>query len=192
MVNIGIICEGESDFLLFQSESFKQLLRKLDLISVNVIDAQGCGNLLPHNISGYIQSLENKGAEKIIILSDLDYDECVTLTKQRINARPQDLVIVAVKEIESWFLSDTLAMRKLLQKEDFTFESPENEPEPFITINTLLVQCTGRGIGRISRGAKKKLAKRMLDLGFDFELSSSHPNCPSAKYFIDKLKQIGG
>lgn len=191
MIKAGFICEGGSDFILFQSESFNELLRQLNIICVNVIDAEGCGNLLPHNIGGYIQSLENKGAEKIVIITDLDYGECITLTKQKINARPQDFVIVAVKEIESWFISDTTTMRKMLQKQNFNFDFPENELEPFNTINALLVQYTGRGIGRNSRGAKKKLAKRMLDFGFDFRRSSSHPNCPSAKYFIDKLKHIG-
>jgi hypothetical protein len=191
MIKAGFICEGGSDFILFQSESFSELLKQLNIVSVNVIDAEGFGNLLPHNIEPYIQSLENKGAEKIVIVTDLDNAECITLTKQRINARPQDYVIIAVKEIESWFIADTTTMRKMLQKQDFNFDFPENELEPFNTINNLLVQYTRRGIGRISRGGKKKLAKRMLDFGFDFRRSSSHPNCPSAKYFIDKLQQIG-
>lgn len=43
----------------------------------------------------------------------------------------------------------------------------------------------GRGVGD-----KKILARHILRNDFSFEAAASHPNCTSAKYFIDKLKSI--
>lgn len=56
---------------------------------------------LPHNIVGYTERLEKEGARIIVILTDLDDDSCITETRNRISARAQDVVIVAVKKIEA-------------------------------------------------------------------------------------------
>lgn len=190
MVNVGFICEGDSDSFLFQSNPFDNFLTQLNLKRINVIDAEGCGNLLPHNIAQYTERLEKQGAEKIIIISDLDDVECITKRKEQINARSKDAVIIAAKEIEAWYLADSIAMKNLLRRQHFTFEFPEREMEPLDIINQLLVEHTGTGIGK-SRSGKLKLARRMLDFGFDFERAATHPNCPSVEYFVNKLRGIG-
>lgn len=190
MVNVGFICEGDSDALLFQSNTFNNFLQQINITRVNVINAEGCGNLLPHYIEGYVRSLENKGAEKIVIVSDLDDVECITLRKQQINARAKDNVIIAAKEIEAWYLADSVAMRNLLRRQHFIYDHPEQELEPFLIINQLLIEHTERGIGK-SKSAKLKLAQRMLEFGFDFQRCSEHPDCPSATYFVNKLRLIG-
>ena len=193
MTKAGFICEGRTEQIILQSESFTQLLAHLNIVPVNIINAEGSGNLLPHNISGYIDSLEKQDAQIIIILTDLDKDVCITKTKKRISSRPQDIVIISVKKIEAWFLAETTAMRDLLGEPNFNFEVPENETDPFDVINSLLMEHTGRGIGKSKmKGAKIKLVIRMLEKGFNMQQASSHPNCPSAKYFIDKLTQAGG
>ena len=190
MVNVGFICEGDSDTLLFQSDICSVFLRGLNINRVSVINAQGSGNLLPHNITGYIQSLEKQGAEKIVIVTDLDDAPCFTFRKGQIGARLEDTVVVAAKELESWFLADSLSMRMLLRLQHFNFEFPENELEPLDTINNLLIDHTGRVIGK-SRSSKLKLAKRMLDFGYDFHRAAWHDNCPSAAYLVNKLTLIG-
>jgi hypothetical protein len=190
MVNVGFICEGDSDSVLFQSQTFYNFLHDLNIIRINVINAQGSGNLLPHNISGYLESLERQGSEKIVIVTDLDTEPCFTSRKEQIDARPEDTVIIAVKEIESWFLADSLSMRRLLRLQHFNFDLPEEELEAFDTINNLLVQHTGIGVGK-SRSGKLKLAKRMLDFGYDFHRSAVHGNCSSAAYFVNKIREIG-
>ncbi|WPV63754.1 hypothetical protein [Chitinophaga sp. LS1] len=157
---------------------------------MNVINAQGCGNLLPHNIEGYIQLLEKDGAEKIVILTDLDQDVCITSTKNRIKARPQDVVVVAVQQIESWFLACTPAMRQLLKNEDFSFPLPEAEQVPFETINRLMMEFTGKGIGNKAAG-KRRLVNRLLEQhGLDLTISATHPACPSVQYFLRKVAQL--
>lgn len=190
MVKIGFICEGDTEQILLLSDNFQSYLSSINLHAVNVINACGSGNLLPHNIKGYIQSLENAGAGVILILTDLDNDICITRTKERLLARQQDIVIIAVKKIEAWFLANEIAMRSLLYNSQFSFSLPELEDNPFETINGLLVQYTGRGIGRTSAG-KIRLVKRLLDVGLDLSNSANHHECSSAKYFLAKLQEIG-
>ncbi|HEV2480609.1 MAG TPA: hypothetical protein VGS79_13125 [Puia sp.] len=189
MIKVGFICEGYTERILLESTSFRQLLTSFNIEPLRVINAEGCENLLPHNIQPYTLILENLGAQHIIIVTDLDDDSCVTETKNRISARKQDIVIVAVKKIEAWFLACNVSMSHLIQKPQFKFNKPEEEKEPFDTINQLLIVNTGRGVGR--RSGKIKLAYRMLEVGFDVINAAAHPNCPSAAYFLRKLKEIG-
>ena len=190
MVKIGFICEGDTEQILLLSGSFQQYLSSINLLAVNVINACGSGNLLPHNIGGYVESLEKAGAEVVVILTDLDNDICITKTKERIKPRVQDVVIIAVKKIEAWFLANDIAMRSLLKDGQFSFIAPEGEDNPYETIKGLLLKFSGRGIGRTSSG-KIRLIKRLIDLGFDLQNSANHPQCFSAKYFLGKLREIG-
>ncbi len=59
-------------------------------------------------------------------------------------------MIIAVKKIEAWFLASVFAMRLLLNNPDFSYPAPEKEPEPFETINSLLINHTGRCVGKKS------------------------------------------
>lgn len=189
MIKAGFICEGYTERILLESASFIHLLASLNIELLQVINAEGCENLLPHNIKPYTTILENLGAQHIVIVTDLDDDSCVTETKNRISARKQDIVIVAVKKIEAWFLACSASMSHLIQMPQFKFDKPEEEKEPFDTINQLLIDNTGRGVGR--RSGKIKLAHRMLEIGFDLANAAAHPNCPSAGYFLRKLEEIG-
>jgi hypothetical protein len=179
MVKIGFICEGETEKLIIESEAFKTLLAKSDLQLVLAIDAEGNGNLLPHNIEKFIAILEDAACDKIFILTDLDKDSCITFTKQRISARENDIIIVAVKQIEAWFLSDSQTLSGLF-KTKFQFELPENENEPYDTLNSLFINNTGRGNGKKDNGGKIKTARKMLNNGFSLTNAASHPNCSSA------------
>lgn len=189
MIKVGFICEGNTEKKLLESEAFKAFLASIDLQFINVIDAEGSGNLLPHNIQQYITSLERDGAEKIIILTDLDADVCITITKQRLRARDTDIVVIAVRQIEAWFLADSLAMQKLLQDSNFHFDLPENEAFPFECIRQLKIAKTNRGFND-KAGGKLLLIKKLLDLGLDIQQSASHPNCASAAYFVRRLKEL--
>jgi hypothetical protein len=190
MVNVGFICEGETERILVTSTKFKELLIAKNISLINVIDAKGRDNLRPHNIEQHLHALEADGAEKIIIVTDLDDDACITVTKQRINARVQDIVVIAVKQVEAWFLACTPVMQVLLKDTEFVFDSPEEEPKPFETIRTLMLAKTGRGVYK-GVGGKIKLAHILRLLGFDISQAASHPNCPSAAYFIKKLDELG-
>jgi hypothetical protein len=190
MIRVGFICEGYTEKILLESTAFNDLLNSFQINALQVINAEGCDNLLPHNIRPYTTILEQAGAQFIVILTDLDDDACITETRRRISARKQDIVIIAVKKIESWFLACTPAMQRLLGQPEFTFPNPETEADPFETINKLLIDHSGRGIGKKTAG-KKKLINRLLEHKFDLTHAAAHPNCPSAAYFLRKLVEIG-
>ena len=191
MMKVGFICEGDTEKELLTAASFTNYLTTLNIECVNVINASGADNLLPHNIQSYYSILEQQGVEKIIILTDLDNNVCITVTKQRIGAKTGDIIIIAVRQIESWFLADTETLRKVLNNPDYFTEFPEEENLPFEKINQLAVQFTNRGFGiKKMRGPKKKLARKMIENGFSFQNAAAHPNCPSAAYFINKLSSL--
>lgn len=49
-----------------------------------------------------------------------------------------------------------------------------------------IVEYTGRGTGD-----KVRTAKKVVKNHFNIENAGSHPNCPSAKYFLDKIDDLG-
>lgn len=185
-MKLGFICEGHTEKAIIDSINFQQFLKDRSYTWVpDIINAEGNGQLLPTNLPQFTQRLTSQGAEKIIILTDLDKDACVTVTKQRISAPADHLVFVSVKAIEAWFLADDVSMSIICSTEEFHFEHPENEVNPFETIRQLLLTHTGRSLP-----FKTKLAKRVLENDFSVLRAAAHPNCPSAKYFIDKLKAL--
>lgn len=189
MIKVGFICEGYTEQILLRSDTFRKLLASLNLEPLPVINAGGSGNLLPHNIGGYTESLEKQGAAAIVILTDLDDAACITKTKQRLSARSQDIVVIAVKQIEAWFLACTPILHQLLGVE-LAVADPESDKAPFETINQLLTRYRGRGIGKKAAG-KIRLANKMIESGFDLAMAATHKNCPSAAYFLRKLREIG-
>ena len=147
MVKLGFIGEGATEKIILESESFRQYLISNNISFVNsVIDANGNGNLLPKNIEGFVNRLKDEGATLIIILTDLDKEKCISLTKERIDPEGKFVVIVSVKEIESWFLSDTKTMRNFFSYDQFIFDQPENVSDPFSEIRALRMQKMGRGL----------------------------------------------
>ena len=186
MVKIGFICEGKTEKKVIESDSFQQWLSQNGFdCSLPVIDAKGNGNLLPNRIEALRQELLNRNVKKIVVLTDLDVDKCISLTRQRITERDNQLIVVAVKQIESWFLGDTPTLQFLFNDSSFTFDQPEQEPDPFLKLQQLLLIKTNRGVG-----SKNILVSRMLKYGFTIENAAKHPNCPSAHYFLTKLQTL--
>ena len=185
MVRIGFICEGDTEVKLVKSTEFQQWLRQIGLSCVLPIqDAEGNGNLLPHNIDTQRNTLFNAGAEAIIVLTDLDEESSVDVVQKRIGTYTQQHLIVSVRQLEAWFLADTQTIGTLLG-EPFTFDQPEAEAEPFETIRQLFIAKTGRGVG-----TKPILIRRMLKYGFSIQRAAAHPNCPSAQSFLDTLTTL--
>jgi hypothetical protein len=184
MVKVGFICEGETEKIIVDSVDFKNILASNNLQLVKAIDVTGSGNLLPKYISPFIESLKDDGAEKIFILTDLDEDVCITKTKERIHAPETVVIIIAVKQIEAWFLADSVTLSKVFGKE-YQFDLPENENDPREKLRDIFVAETERGIG----DSKPKFAKRFLNEGFSILNAAAHPNCNSAKYLLSKLRE---
>lgn len=187
MVKVGFICEGRTEKMILDSNQFRELLvlLKLELIE-DVIDVKGNGNLLPQHLEDQSQELFNKGAQHIIILTDRDEEPCITTVKERISAPDKHTIVVAVQQVEAWFLADTEAMKSLLRDGTYMDGSPETHLIPFEKIRILMVDKTGRGIP-----TKRLLARRILETHhFSIARAAEHPNCPSAAYFMQKLSAI--
>ncbi len=182
MVKVGFICEGETEKLIINSVDFKKILVKNNLQLVNAIDVTGGDNLKPKKVTPFIESLKDDGAEKIFILTDLEKDVSITNAKNRINAPENIIVVIAVKQIEAWFLADSITLSKMFGKE-FYFDFPENENIPRDKLRELFVKETGRGFG----DSKPKFAYNFIKNGFSLLNAANHPNCNSAKYLLSKL-----
>lgn len=184
MVTIGFIVEGFSEKIFFNSESFKKYLSSININYIpEVINAEGSGNLLPHNIEEFTNTLVAKGANKVFIITDLDLDLCVTKTKERINPSLIHHCIISKKAIEAWFLADTITMKYYLKTSQFTCDNPEEIENPFNEIGLHMQKFLNRGLGN----SKIKLANTLVNCGLSFQNILNHPNCNSAKYFHNKL-----
>jgi hypothetical protein len=186
VVKVGFICEGESEKIIVESSAFQDLLKRLQIECIlPVIDAKGNGNLLPKNIQIHLNTLKTAGAEKFMILTDLDKDTCITLTKDRITHIEDAVIIVAVKQLEAWYLADNKTMSTMLKK-NHEESDPEISDNPIKTLSQLCNDNIGRGLGN----DKPFIAKKILKAGFTIENAAQHPKCYSAQYFLNKLREI--
>jgi hypothetical protein len=185
-VKLGFIVEGDTEKLILDRTDFFSYLKEQNIEFVpDIINVVGKNNLEPEKISPFSEILKDKGANKIIILTDLDLDVCITKTKERVSPQEGNTVVVSVKQIESWFLADTNAMRRLLSDEEFEFNDPESVNDPFNTIRDAMISKTGRGVPR-----KLLLANKMIGNQFSILNAAQNPQCKSAAYFIEKIKSL--
>lgn len=187
MVKLGFIVEGASEKIILEHSDFFGYLDSLSLSYIpDVIDAQGNGNLLPHNITQYTKILEEKGATVIFILTDLDKDECLTHTKSRIAPHSNHIVIVSVKAIESWFLADTETMRAFFNDPVFLYDTPETVINPYEEIKSLRLSKCNRGFS-----GKVILANTIVrKMNFSIVRAAQHQACSSPKYFLKMINNL--
>lgn len=188
MVKVGFIVEGATEKIIIESPQFKTFLQTNGYKLIEpVIDAEGGGNLLPANIEEFIDRIKNSNPEKIFVLTDLEDDINVENVRQRIQHPEIEMIFVAIKAIEAWFLADTQAMINFLKVGNFMQEEfPEQtQSKPWDRIREIIQAYNVRGAG-----SKVILAKKMVKhYNFSIENSANHPNCPSAKQLIDFFKK---
>lgn len=191
MVRLGFIVEGNTEKIIIESLRFADWLNEQGLELVKpVIDAEGGGNLLPQNILPMINTLNQMNVEHIIILTDLEHDSEIAAVKQRIGHDYTDLIFIAVKAIEAWFLADSQAMNQWLSSNDFYEENPEKTVGmPWERLRDVANTYQQQGPGK----SKPAFAKRMVKhYGFDIKQAAEHVNCPSAEFFCDGLMKLTG
>lgn len=194
MVTVGFIVEGASDKKLVESQSFRDWLKEDYQLQVidHVVDVQGNGNLCSRNISLYVNLLKKQhNPDRIVVLADLDPEKCapcITKRKEIIGNDNIDLVVIARKAIESWFLADTEAMKSWTKQSRFFEDSPEQTSAmPWDRLKQIGLQTIGRGPG----SSKIAFADRFIKHHqFSVVRAAQHPNCPSAGYFVEKLKLL--
>ncbi len=194
MVSVGFVVEGPSDKKLIENKKFETFLRDECNLALKrpIVDAGGNGQMCQRKIGDYVEQLRNLVApDKIIVLADLDPEKCapcITKRKAIIGTENIDLVAIARKAMEAWFLADTDAMRQWLNQADFYEECPEQTPKaPWERLKAIAKARNRRGPGQ----SKKLFASRfMRKYDFDLLRAAEHPNCPSAHYFVEHLRKL--
>lgn len=127
--------------------------------------------------------------DHIVILTDLEDAPSVESVKARITTQHTELIFVAVKALEAWFLADTEAMRRWLKVPDFFEPAPEQTPAlPWAHLKEVAKSNHARGPGQ----NKIIFAKRMCETyGYQVAHSANHPSCFSAQNFHDALVRLG-
>ena len=192
MVTVGFVVEGASEKRLVESELFKKWLREdcnLEVVKP-VVDAGGKMDSV--HIGAFVKNLKKiANPDKIVVLADLDPDNrvpCVEKRKKLIGSQGIDLVLVAKKAMESWFLADTEAMRRWLGDDTFYEVAPETlTGMPWNRLKGLRDK-RGRGPGRERLVFTRKFIR---DHRFDVRRAAQHAQCPSARYFLERLCALG-
>ena len=192
MVTVGFVVEGDSDKYLVESELFRTWLR--EECNLKVVDkvANAKGNMRSRYIEDQVRLLrQDTNPDKVVVLADLDPDNrapCVQKRKKIIGSQGIDLVLIAKKALESWFLADTEAMRQWLGDATFCEVAPETlAGMPWDRLKELRDK-RGRGPGK----NRLKFAKKFIrHHEFDIRRAAQHDQCPSARYFIERLCSLG-
>lgn len=185
MVTIGFIVEGDTEKILIESEIFKSWAKQQGItICHPVLDAKGGGNLLPENIEPLIKRLKLENPTHIIILTDLERESNQQAVKDRIGTQYTNLIFIAVKAVEAWFLADSAALSNWLKTKVFEEYPEETKAMPWERLRELANDYKQKGTGK----SKPRFAQRMTQhYGFDITRAANHPHCPSAKEFHDGL-----
>jgi hypothetical protein len=194
LVSVGFVVEGPSDKKLIENKKFETFLRDECNLALKrpIVDAGGNGKMCQGKISDFVNQLRKKAEpDKIIVLADLDPEECapcITKRKAIIGEENIDLVAIARKAMEAWFLADTQAMCAWLGQADFYEECPEQTPQaPWYRLKEIAKERSLRGPGQ----SKPVFANRFIrDCDFDLLRAAKHPNCPSARYFVEHLREL--
>jgi hypothetical protein len=189
VVKIGFVVEGDTEKLLIESILFHKWAAQNQIeIGTPVINAGGGGNLCAKNIGKYIDAcLTQVKPDKLVVLTDLECEPCITQVKQRIGDERVTKIFVARKAIEAWFLADTEAMCSWLENPEFS----ENFPEQTLAMPWERLREVSKTFHKRDPGGKVLFTRNMINrFSFSIERAATHPQCQSAKYFLEKLKEI--
>jgi hypothetical protein len=113
---VGIIAEDDSDV-----ESIKILIHRIadnDTIGIKKFVGRGCGKIISKS-KAWVKILRDQGCTVLILVHDLDKNKLDVLKAKLescINPCPFEkyLICIPVLELESWLLSDTVAIKTAL------------------------------------------------------------------------------
>ncbi|MCD4729894.1 MAG: DUF4276 family protein [Bacteroidales bacterium] len=193
MSKVGFIVEDKPYQKFIESENFIELLSNLNVELTGVHkspNGRDCFFSENGDIQSFVKILKDKETDYIFILIDKEDDPCISFSKGRIHVYEQNIQIniIAVKAIESWFLADSETLSCIFNVNNYQYNDPEGMTEkPFEILKSEFIKNReGRGISK-----KRNLhATKMINNGFSLENAAKHPNCPSAKYFLQKLSQL--
>lgn len=189
MVSVGFIVEGRADKVVVESASFQKWLKSVGLCLMEpVVVAEGIDAMRSSKLSALLRK-QAGDVDRIVLLVDLDPGHgigCIAERKEAIGSCGVDLLVVARKAIESWFLADTEAMRRWTGNPEFHEPFPEATPT---TPWERLKEVSDRGPGRAKPAFVRRFTRQH---GFDIARAAEHPCCPSARYFVERVAALGG
>lgn len=194
MVTVGFVVEGDSEAALVSSSLFRNSLQQRSKLRVvdPVVNAGGNGGQCSRNIELHVNRLRTQETpNRVVVLADLDPDicaPCIGKRKEIIGSQGIDLVAIAKQAIESWFLADTEAMRTWLDDPTFYESKPELPTRTsWDRLKEVSRERKRRGPGKSKAIFARKMVRRYR---FDVYRAAQHPHCPSARYFVDRLRQL--
>jgi uncharacterized protein YfkK (UPF0435 family) len=192
MIRVGFIVEGDSERIVYESEDFQEILKRLNLTNAGVITPQSRTKFFnPDQLRMYYQNILKRSPDKVFVIIDKETDsECLSEIKKNISCIDQSnqINIIQVKTLESWFLADSEALSLAFHRR-YRYENPEKtENHPFEELQKEFKINTNRGLG--SKESTLPAKKMVNKYKFSIENAANHPKCPSAKYFLDKLSEL--
>lgn len=189
MVKVAFIVEGATEKVLVDSDGFHRWCGSLGIEIVDpVIDAKGGGNLLPEYLDSYLDRLRGATPDKVVVITDLERESNLDAVRERITHAGLDHVFIAVKAVEAWFLADSEALSRWLQREHIELSPESTSGMPWERLKELALANGVRGPG----ASKPIFAKRFsFQYGFDMARAAAHPQCPSARELRDTLESWG-
>jgi len=187
MVKVGFLVEGGCERIVLKSAAFQSFLaEKLIQPIGDVIDMDGKGNLQVSSkrMQSQVKALRDLGADWIVVLRDMDNAASFDSVKAEVYIANDITVCMAVQELEAWFVADSDTL-SILFNTSFHYEEPETILKPATFLHDQRMHYTQRGIKD-----KKGFAATMINKGFSIERAAGHPNCPSARYFLNKLQTL--
>ncbi|MFN4147034.1 MAG: DUF4276 family protein [Runella sp.] len=199
MVKVGFMVEGDTEkILITKSDDFKKFCDRIDIEVLGTVMPNHKGqrgkDLFKNTekIDSYLKVLFEQGADFIVCLRDQEDLPCITAAKDEIKNNHERLIkVIAVRQIEAWFLSDYQALENFfeitsIQNEFPEIKFPQELLKPADVLAEISLRTRNRGIGD-----KLLFAKRFIqNYGFSMVRAAQNPECQSTKYFLDKLTQI--
>ncbi len=148
MIDIGIIAEDQSDIDVLLNLT-SRTKRKYTLFKKKFIGHGG--GALKNKCRPWVKDLFRRGCSHVVILHDLDsYKE--ERLRSELNSYLDDadamqcLVLIPVREIESWLLSDPLALEKTfnMKRKWRVPSNPESLLDPKKELRNLVFKMSGR------------------------------------------------
>ncbi|MCU0427474.1 MAG: DUF4276 family protein [Candidatus Kapabacteria bacterium] len=186
-VAVGFLAEGASDKILLDFLRRTNFFQQYNILVKAVIGGDGREKLIS-DLDVRIDQCFKMGAEKVIVLADMEELPCFTKAKSAFHHQGIHKVIIAKKALEAWFLADSTAMQKKLKDKKFHFHAPENTSK--MPWNALEEEFHKRKVPFTD--SKPAFAKQMVEsAGFSITLAAEHPNCKSITYFLNTLATAG-
>ncbi|HWE94158.1 MAG TPA: DUF4276 family protein [Tepidisphaeraceae bacterium] len=162
---IGLIVEDESDVDVLAAIISKIVIDR-SRYSIQRFVGHGCGKLR-NKCGAWASQLRTRGCQMLIVMHDLD-DARVNVLKEELASKIKDsgiknrVIVIPVREIEAWLLSDEAAIRKAMNlvKPIKRITNPELIRDPKGRLSDLVYQASNKTKRYINRIHNGMIAKR--------------------------------